>query len=144
MFRSRLCLALAVATSLAALPAVAADDPIAVVQAAYVDGVHRHSDAAAFRAGFHDSFVMYVNGPDGVTTVTREDWAARLEKAAANPERKSPDISADLELVAASGDAAVVKVELSRDGKHLFTDFLSLYRTADGWKIVAKIYQRHP
>ncbi len=144
MVRSRLCLALAAATSLAALPAVAADDPIAVVRAAYVDGVHRNADAAAFRAGFHDSFVMYVNGPDGVTTVTREDWAARLEKAAANPERKTPDISADLELVATSGDAAVVKVELSRDGKHLFTDFLSLYRTADGWKVVAKIYQRHP
>jgi ketosteroid isomerase-like protein len=144
MFRSRLCLALAAATSLSALPVAAADDPIAVVRAAYVDGVHRNADAAAFRAGFHDSFVMYVNGPDGVTTVTREDWAARLEKAAANPDRKTPNIEADLEIVGESGDAAVVRVELRRDGKHLFTDFLSLYRTADGWKIVTKIYQRHP
>lgn len=144
MSRCSLLFGLAVLTMLAGPPATAADDPIAVVQAAYVDGVHRHADAAAFRAGFHDSFVMYVNGPDGVTTVTREDWAARLEKAAADPDRKTPNIAADLEIVGESGDAAVVKVELSRDGKHLFTDFLSLYRTADGWKVVAKVYQRHP
>ena len=144
MSRCGLLFGLAVLTMLAVPPAVAADGPVAVVQAAYVDGVHRHADAAAFRAGFHESFVMYVNGPDGVTTVTREDWAARLEKAAADPERKTPDITADLELVAASGDAAVVRVELSRDGKHVFTDLLSLYRTADGWKVVAKIFHRHP
>ena len=43
-----------------------------------------------------------------------------------------------------TGDTAVVKVELSRDGKHVFTDFLSLYRTAKGWQIVAKVFRRHP
>jgi ketosteroid isomerase-like protein len=129
-----------------ALPAAAAGspDPIAVVQAAYVDGIHRNADADAMRSGFHEDFVMYVNGDEGVTTVTRDDWAARIEKAGADPNRKVPDITAELEIVGRSGAAAVVKVELNRDGTHIFTDFLSLYETADGWKIVAKIYQRHP
>ena len=76
--------------------------------------------------------------------VTRDDWAARIEKAGADPDRKTFEISAELEIVGQSGNAAVVKVELSRDGKHVFTDFLSLYKTAEGWKIIAKIYQRHP
>lgn len=144
MPRSRLAPGLVALALLAGLPATAADDPVTVVRDAYVDGVHRNADAAAFRAGFHESFVMYVNGPDGVTIVTREDWAARLETAAADPDRKRPKIDADVEVVASSGDAAVVKVDLDRDGKHVFTDFLSLYRTSDGWKIVAKIFQRHP
>jgi hypothetical protein len=76
--------------------------------------------------------------------VTRDDWAARIEKAGADPERKKYDISAEVETIGESGNAAVVKVELSRDGKHVFTDFLSLYKTPEGWKIIAKIYQRHP
>lgn len=141
---SRFCVLLALSV-LCAVPAVAGDeDPIAVVQAAYVDGIHRNADADAMRSGFHENFVMYVNGDEGVTTVTRDDWAARIEKAGADPNRKVPDITAELEIVGRSGAAAVVKVELSRDGTHIFTDFLSLYETADGWKIVAKIYQRHP
>ena len=40
-----------------------------------------------------------------------------------------------------TGKAAVARVELFRDGKHVFTDYLSLYQFADGWKIVAKIFQ---
>lgn len=141
---SRFCVLLTLAV-LCAVPAVADDaDAIAVVQAAYVDGIHRNADADAMRAGFHESFVMYVNGDEGVTTVTRDEWAARIEKAGADPARTTPDIGAELEIVGRSGKAAVVKVELKRDGKHVFTDFLSLYETADGWKIVAKIYQRHP
>jgi ketosteroid isomerase-like protein len=130
------------------VPAVSATvdtaGPLDVVQAAYVDGIHRNSDADAMRAGFHPDFVMYINGDDGLRTVTRDDWAARIEKAGAEPERETPDISAEMEIVGQSGGAAVVKVELSRDGKHVFTDFLSLYETHDGWMIVAKIFTRHP
>jgi hypothetical protein len=36
-----------------------------------------------------------------------------------------------------------VRLELRRDGKHVFTDHLSLYRFADGWKIVSKTFQAH-
>jgi hypothetical protein len=47
------------------------------------------------------------------------------------------------EAVGLSDDTAVVRVDLSRDGKHVFTDFLSLYKTAKGWQIVAKVFRRH-
>jgi ketosteroid isomerase-like protein len=145
MMRSTLSAALVFSLVAVAAPTFAGDsDPIAVVQTAYVDGIHRNSDAAAMKAGFHEDFVMFVNSDEGVRMVTRDDWAARIEKAGADPDRKTYDISADVEIVGQSGDAAVVKVELNRDGKHVFTDFLSLYKTPDGWKIIAKIYQRHP
>lgn len=145
MMRASLRIALVLSLVAAAVPVLAGDsDPIAVVQSAYVDGIHRNSDAAAMKAGFHEDFVMFVNADEGMMMVTRDDWAARIEKAGADPDRKTFEISADLEIVGQSGNAAVVKVELSRDGKHVYTDFLSLYKTPDGWKIIAKIYQRHP
>ncbi len=145
MMRASLRSALVLSLVAVAVPVLAGDsDPIAVVQSAYVDGIHRNSDAAAMKAGFHEDFVMFVNADEGMMMVTRDDWAARIEKAGADPDRKTFEISADLEIVGQSGDAAVVEVELSRDGKHVFTDFLSLYKTPDGWKIIAKIYQRHP
>ena len=145
MIRSKNAVLFAVALALICGPLLASDsDPLAVVRSAYIDGIHRNADADAMRAGFHADFVMYLNTDEGVKTVTRDDWAARIEKAGADPERQTPEISAETEIVGQSGGAAVVKVELSRDGKHVFTDFLSLYETSDGWKIVAKIFKRHP
>jgi hypothetical protein len=44
-------------------------------------------------------------------------------------------------LVDITNNEAVARVEVHRDGKHIFTDYLSLYSFADGWKIVGKIFQ---
>ena len=51
-----------------------------------------------------------------------------------------PGLEHEFSLVDVSGDAAVARVELHRDGKHTFTDYLSLYRTGGGWRIVGKIF----
>jgi len=42
-----------------------------------------------------------------------------------------------------TGGSAAVKVELSHNGKHVYTDYLSLLRFDSGWKIVAKVYHNH-
>ena len=116
----------------------------AVVRTAYVDGVHAKPSAALMRQGFHPDFRMYVLRDGALSTLTLEDWAARIEKGAA--ERKGPpaEIKADFTRVDVTGTAAVVQLQLYRDGKHTFTDFLSLYRFPDGWKIVAKTFYNHP
>ncbi len=36
-----------------------------------------------------------------------------------------------------------VKIELSKDGKLVYTDYLSLLKFDSGWRIVAKVYHRH-
>ena len=78
-----------------------------------------------------------------MTPLTLEEWIARLEKG--NRERKGPrpEIRHEFTHVDVTGDAAVVRLELYRDGKHTFTDYLSLYRFADGWKIVSKTFHLH-
>jgi hypothetical protein len=139
-----------VALSALALAAVAATNPAdadavkAVVHSAYVEGVHAHPDSAAMRRGFHPDFRMLVLKDGALTAVPLEDWIARMEKSrASNPGAVLPKIEADFTSVDVTGNAATVRLELRRDGKHVFTDYLALYRFADGWKIVSKTFQAH-
>lgn len=120
------------------------DEVRAVVQSAYVEGVHVKSDPALMRKGFHPDFRMLVLKDGTVQVVTLDEWIGRLEAyTKANPNAPKPEIRAEYPAVNVEGSSAVVRVELYRDGKHVFTDFLSLYKLPDGWKIVGKIFQRH-
>ena len=115
-----------------------------VVKAAYVDGVHAKPSALAMRAGFHPTFRMLVLKDGAVSGVTLDEWAGRIEKGAAARTGTAPEVRHEFTTVDVTGDAAVVRLELHRDGKHAFTDYLSLYRFPDGWKIVSKTFQAHP
>ena len=87
---------------------------------------------------------MLVLKDGAVTGVTLDEWAGRIEKGAAARTTPAPEISHEFTAVDVTGDAATVRLELRRGGKHVFTDYLSLYRFADGWKIVSKTFQSHP
>ena len=139
--------ALVAAAALAA-PALAAEgdtDAVkAVVKSAYVDGVHAKGDVALMRAGFHPTFRMLTLRDGALTPVTLDEWAGRIEKGAADRSAPRPEIRHEFTTVDVTGDAAVVRLELYRGGRHAFTDYLSLYRFPDGWKIVSKTFQAHP
>ena len=142
-------LAIGVLLVLAAAAAVASpageEDAVkAVVQSAYVEGVHAKGDPALMRKGFHPDFRMLVLKDGKMGAVTLEEWVGRLEEQnKKEPNARRPAIRADFPIVDINGNAAAVKVELYRDGKHTFTDYLSLYKFADGWMIVGKIFQLH-
>ena len=140
---SGMLLGLAAITSLAAPPDESAAVQ-AVVQSAYVEGVHAKGDAALMRQGFHPDFRMLVLRDGKMSAVTLDEWAGRLEaREKENPNAPKPAIKAEFPIVNVTGNAAVVRVELYRDGKHTFTDYLLLYKLSDGWKIVSKIFQSH-
>jgi hypothetical protein len=116
----------------------------AVVQSAYVDGVHVKGDGAVMRTGFHPDFKMLVLRDGKMTSVALEEWIGRIEaRSRENPAAPRPAVRGDFSDVEISGNAAAVRLELYRDGKHAFTDYLSLYRFPEGWKIVSKTFQAH-
>ena len=124
---------------------ITADDAVdaaivQVVDEAYVQGIHLDGDADKVRKGMHESFVMFIRTDSGVNQLTRDAWIARLKPRDASAPR--PDIKADIKVLDQTGDAAVARVHLFRDGKQIFTDYISLYRFADGWKLVGKTFQR--
>ena len=115
---------------------------VKVVTDAYINGVHVRPSAAAMRQGFHPDFRMLVLTDGKMTAVPLDEWVGRIEKGAGASAR--PTVTSEIPLVSVEGTAASVRVEIFRDGRHTFTDFLSLYRFADGWKIVGKTFHSHP
>ncbi len=115
----------------------------AVVRTAYIEGVHLERDVEKMRSGFHESFIMLISRADELSSLGRDDWIERI----LGWKRDEPSLdfvaSGEIVDVEVTGDAAVVKVEIHRDGELVFTDYLSLYRFEDGWKIVAKTFFDH-
>lgn len=116
---------------------------IAAVDRAYVQGVHAAFDPAAMRAGMHESFVMFVQSDSGITHTTRDAWIERMANARPRPEgQPAPAVRGDVKVLDRDGNAAVARVHLFRDGRQVFTDYVSLYKLADGWKLVGKTFVR--
>ena len=108
-----------------------------VIQSAYIDGLQSNGSRDDIRAGFHPSFVMKVYREGEIPNVAIEDWIGRLP-----PEGQGPDhtVTAEFPEVHVAGMAAVAAVRVMHDGDLVFTDFMSLYRFPEGWRIVAKIF----
>ena len=114
----------------------------ALVQTAYVDGLMNLGDLEKTRAGFHPDFVLLGVQNGKLTRLPIADWIASTEKRKAQGQKPPLTVCKFLQ-VDITGNAAVVKLELHQDARHVFTDYLSLYEFPEGWKIVGKIYFRH-
>lgn len=139
-------------------PAMAAESPpaaereaiVQVVTDAYVDGVHNFRDPAAMRRGFHPDFEMLMLRDGKLVKVPLEKWieameARNLKEPPPKPSADAPrETTAKFATVDVTGTAATCKVEIWQAGRQLFTDYLSLYKFDDGWKIVGKSFFRHP
>lgn len=122
-----------------------ASDDVAIkqlVQQAYVDGLLNLGDLEKTRSGFHPDFVLLGLRNGQLTRFPIADWIASAEKQKAAGQ-KPPSTTIQTISVDITGTAAAVKLELNRAGKLVYTDYLSLYKFNDGWKIVGKIYFSH-
>lgn len=114
-----------------------------VVNSAYVQGIHNRGNVEDIRKGFHPSFNMLRMIDNQIKPLPIEEWITNLEKAkkdspAAPPKTEGKFVSVDI-----TGNNAVVKLELYRENKKIFTDYLVLYKFTEGWRIVSKTFFRH-
>lgn len=114
-----------------------------VVQGAYIDGLQNLGDIQTIRDGFHPDFEMLMFRDGKLSKMAIEPWINRVEQRKQNPNTTPPNITGKFIDVEITGTVALVKLELHRDGKKLFTDYISLYKFDDGWKIVSKVYFQH-
>lgn len=118
-----------------------------VILTAYVDGLQNNGDLEATRDGFHPGFELLVFRNDIVDKFPIYNWIIYKEMAKAKNPDPLPEeelTSCDFESIDITGTAAVAKIHLSKGGKKIYTDYLSLYKFKDGWKIVSKIYYEIP
>jgi hypothetical protein len=117
-----------------------------VITSAYVEGIQNNGSIEDIRKGFHPGFNMLRLADNDIKPYPIEEWIAAIEKrkAEAKPDTKSVKTEAKFLSVDVTGTAATVKLELYREGKKIFTDYLMLYKFTEGWRIVSKTFYRHP
>ena len=116
-----------------------------VIVESYIEGIHRNQDPEAILKGFHPDFAMVMVKDGEVSKMTIQELVARIEEGnKKGNKRPAVETTYEFATVEVSGTAAVARIELFKDGKLTYTDFMSLYKFDDGWKIVNKIYYRHP
>ncbi len=107
-----------------------------VIDKAYIEGIHNNGDLNETRKGFHPGFDLLMLQNNQLNKLPIYNWIESSERARKeNPNVQRPKTT---------GTAAVAKIELLREGKLIFTDYLMLYKFEEGWKIVGKTYFRHP
>lgn len=115
-----------------------------VVMSAYVNGIQNNGPIEDIRKGFHPTFAMLRLVDNTVKPFPIDEWIASIEKNRSEGKISSVKTEAKFIQIRVVGTAAQVELELYREGKRIFTDYLLLYQFAEGWRIVSKSYYRHP
>jgi len=115
-----------------------------VIQAAYADGIMNKGDIDSIEKGFHPGFAIIGMGNNSLWKYPIYNWIESVSKK--KREGKFPPekiVTFKYPLIDISGTAAIVRVEFFEGENHKYTDFLSLYRFNEGWRIVSKIFFEH-
>lgn len=114
------------------------------INKAYVEALYNLNDIQNIDDGFHPEFKLLGLRQGELTKYTIDRWKKAIEyKAQCCPDGPEVKTEARFPMIDITGDAAVAKVQLYREGHLVFSEYISLYRFEDGWKIVSNIFQRH-
>ncbi|ALO15151.1 Putative lumazine-binding protein [Salinivirga cyanobacteriivorans] len=115
-----------------------------VIEEGYVQGLHNKGDLQKTAASFHPGFNLLGVRNNMLTKFPIYSWleSSKQRREKSEDKRTSRTI-AKYPMIDITGNAAIAKVELYKDDKKIFTDYLSLYRFNEGWRIVSKIYHDH-
>jgi hypothetical protein len=105
----------------------------------YLDGLFE-GDTAKLASAFHEVSHLYSLGADGVADLPRAEW---LKWIAGRPSPKQQALERSDRIVSidfAGPETACVKVECAIPPRY-FTDYLTLLRFKDGWRIVSKTFR---
>jgi hypothetical protein len=105
----------------------------------YLDGLYE-GDTDKLTAAFHEASHLYSQGPEGLMDMPRAEW---LKLVADRPSPKSRALMRSDRIVSVdfSGpETAFVKLECAVPPRY-FTDYLTLLKLKDGWKIVSKTFR---
>ena len=117
-----------------------------LVLTAYVHGAFNELDADAMKKGFHEDFAIYSAKGEAISKYPIAVWAdgvAKRKSGTYDPNNPKNKWEHKFAAVDVTGGAAQVKIELHNQGKHVYTDYLSLLKFESGWRIVAKVYHKH-
>ena len=112
---------------------------------AYIHGAFNELNPDAMAKGFHPDFAIFSAKGEEISKYPIAEWVegVRKRKSSSDFDPANNVWNHKFAIVDITGGSAQVKVELSKDGRHIYTDYLSLLKFESGWKIVAKVYHKH-
>lgn len=117
-----------------------------IVQTAYIDGLQNEGDKNKIEAGFHPDFYLLGIGENGdMWKRSIIEWKANAIEKRNNgtfPLKGEKKVTAEYKSIDITGNAAMVKLYYYIGEKHIYTDYLSLYKFGSNWKIVNKIFHK--
>lgn len=99
----------------------------------YFDVTDRR-DYESLKKAFHPDAKLMSVGKNGLNQMTLEQWWGRVSRISGNIDRTMTISSIEVQ-----GIAAIVKTDESRGGRYRSSDFISLLKIDDQWKIVNKL-----
>ncbi len=115
-----------------------------VIEEGYVQGLHNQGDLNKTAANFHPGFNLLGMRNNMLTKYPIYSWIESSKNRREKPkDKREPKTTAKYPMIDITGNSAIAKVELYREEKKIFTDYLSLYKFDEGWRIVSKIYHDH-
>ena len=117
-----------------------------VIQESYFNGAFNDLDTVSMRQGFHADFAIFSAKGNEINRYPIDTWIEGIEKRKQDPNFDPSQAKMDCEIASLdiTEGCAAAKIEISKNGKMVYTDYLSLLKFDDGWKIVAKVYHAHP
>ena len=116
-----------------------------LITKSYVHGAFNELNPEAMLNGFHPDFAIFSADGEKLARYEIKTWAEGVKKRKSDPKFDASKNTWDHNFAAVdvTGNVASVKIELLKEGKHIYTDYLSLIKFDSGWKIVAKVYHKH-
>jgi hypothetical protein len=118
-----------------------------LILSAYIDGIHNKGEISQIEKGFHPGFNLLILSQNRLNKLAIYNWIESSKQRKAKnpiPFTEEEKMKCEFMHIDVTGTAAVAKIKLSKSGKDIYIDYLSLYKFEDGWKIVGKIYYRLP
>jgi hypothetical protein len=105
----------------------------------YLDGLYE-GDAGKLAAAFHPVAHLYSEADGKVTDLPREQWLDLVRNRASPKAQGHPRHDRVVTIDQSGPVNAFAKVECALPPRY-FVDYLTLLKTSDGWKIVAKAFK---
>ncbi|MCG8459415.1 MAG: nuclear transport factor 2 family protein [Holophagales bacterium] len=117
----------------------------ALIEKSYVHGAFNGLNPDELERGFHPDFAIFSADGEEMKKYPIADWVKRTRerKSASDFDPAKNVWEHHFASIDVTGHSASVKIELSKDGKKVYTDYLSLLKFDSGWRVVAKVYHRH-
>ncbi len=112
-----------------------------VIVDAYINGVFNKGDASLIKKGCHPDLEVLVLAQGSLMKTPVSSYVDRFEK---NPGPVRAGTTYKFIDIHVTGYAGLAIVEIFQEDKHIYTDYISLYKFDDGWKLVTKIFYIHP